>query len=149
MKGEESCKIILAFDRIFKLLSVRLERKNSQRRKYDNLGHAVIFTVHFYCSQVNTNGVISFLRQVSQYTPYAFPVGNNARLVAPFWADVDTRVAGEVFYRETFEPVLLQKATDDVKNTYVDHRNFKATWLLIVTWYEVAFYGSTVNKVGI
>lgn len=99
---------------------------------------------------MNTNGVISFLRDVSQYTPDAFPLGSNRRLVAPFWADVDTRVGGQVFYRETSDPSLLQLATHDVTNTFVDHRTFKATWLLIATWYEVAFYGasgSNTNRV--
>ena len=70
--------------------------------------------------------------------------------MAPFWADADTRVAGQVFYRETSNPGLLQQATNDITNTYVDHRKFKATWLLIVTWYEVAFFGaqgSNTNKV--
>jgi len=100
--------------------------------------------------QVNTNGVISFIVQVSQYTPDSFPLGNNRRLVAPFWADVNTRVAGEVFYRETSDPALLQQATEDIRSSFVEHREFKATWLLIVTWYEVAFYGasgSNTNKV--
>ena len=89
--------------------------------------------------------------QVSQFTPDAFPLGNNRRLVAPFWADVDTRVAGQVFYRETVDPGLLQQATDDIRATFVDHRKFKATWLLIATWYNVAFYGASgenTNKVG-
>ena len=63
-------------------------------------------------------------------------------MVAPFWADVDTRNGGEVFYRETTDPGLLQQATDDVTATYVDHRNFKAKWLLVATWYEVAFFGA-------
>lgn len=62
--------------------------------------------------------------------------------MAPFWADVDTTVAGQIFYRETSDVDLLQRATDDITNTYVDHRKFKATWLLTATWYEVAFYGA-------
>ena len=95
--------------------------------------------------QVNTNGVISFLVQVSQFTPDAFPLGDNRRLVAAFWADVDTRIGGDVFYRETTDPNILQKATNDVTVTFVDQRKFKATWLLIVTWYDVAFYGATGN----
>ncbi|XP_078360277.1 sushi domain-containing protein 2-like isoform X2 [Oculina patagonica] len=94
---------------------------------------------------VNTNGVISFLVQVSQYTPDAFPLGDNRRLVAPFWADVDTGNGGDVFYRETTDPNLLQQATDDVTAAFVDQRKFKATWLLIATWYEVAFYGASGN----
>ncbi|XP_078360279.1 protein mesh-like [Oculina patagonica] len=92
---------------------------------------------------VNTNGVISFLVQVSQYTPDAFPLGDNRRLVAPFWADADTRNGGDVFYRETTDPNLLQQATDDVTAAFVDQRKFKATWLLIATWYEVAFFGAS------
>ena len=101
--------------------------------------------------QVNTNGVISFLVQVSQYTPQAFPLGNNSRLVAPFWADVDTIVAGQVFYRETADPGLLRQATNVITATYVNHGKFRAKWLFIATWYEVAFFGasgSNTNKVG-
>jgi len=97
--------------------------------------------------KVNTNGVISFLVQVSQYTPDAFPLGDDRRLVAPFWADVDTQNGGEVFYRETTDLNLLQQATNDVTATFVDERKFKATWLLIATWYKVAFYGASgINR---
>lgn len=88
--------------------------------------------------------------QVSQFTPDAFPLGDNRRLVAPFWADVDTRNGGDVFFRETTDPNLLQQATNDVTAIFVDQRKFKATWLLIATWYEVAFYGASginTNKV--
>ncbi|XP_022783567.1 sushi domain-containing protein 2-like isoform X2 [Stylophora pistillata] len=92
---------------------------------------------------VNTNGVISFLVQVSQYTPDSFPLGNDRRLVAPFWADVDTRNGGQVFYRETTDLQLLKRATNDVTAAFVDHRKFKATWLFVATWYKVAFYGAS------
>ena len=81
--------------------------------------------------------------EVSQYTPDAFPLGDNRRLLAPFWADVDTRNGGDVFYRETTDPNLLQQATNDVTATFVDQRTFKATWLLIATWYKVAFFGAS------
>ena len=113
---------------------------------------ANLFALPKISIKVNTNGVISFLVQVSQYTPDAFPLGDNRRVVAPFWGDVDTRIAGQVFHRETSDPVLLGQATNDVTSTYVDHRQFKATWLLIATWYEVAFYGASGvnrNKVSI
>ena len=118
--------------------------------------YEVYIIIIIYCNafpgdlQVNTNGVISFLVQVSQYTPDAFPLGDNRRLLAPFWADVDTRNGGNVFYRETTDPNLLQQASNDVTATFVDQRKFKATWLFIATWYEVAFYGASginTNKV--
>lgn len=52
-----------------------------------------------------------------------------------------------MLYRETTDPNLLQQATDDVTATYVDQGKFRATWLFIVTWYEVAFYGSSgINR---
>lgn len=89
--------------------------------------------------------MISFLVQVSQYTPDTFPLDGNRRLVAPFWADVNTNNGGEVFYRETTDPNLLQQATDDVKSVYVGQRKFRATWLLVATWYKVAFYGASGN----
>ena len=80
--------------------------------------------------------------QVSEFTPKTFPLDGNRRLVAPFWADVDTRKGGDVFYRETTDPNLLQQATGHVTATYVDQQNFRATWLFIATWNEVAFYGA-------
>ena len=89
--------------------------------------------------------MISFLTNVNQYTPDRFPLGDRRRLVAPFWADVDTRVAGEVFYRETSDRSLLKRATSDVTTIYVRCKSFRAAWLLIATWYEVAFYGATGN----
>jgi len=37
---------------------------------------------------------------VSQYTPDAFPLAENRRLVAAFWADVDTlKNSGRAYYR--------------------------------------------------
>lgn len=88
--------------------------------------------------------------QVSQFTPDAFPLGDNRRLVAPFWADVHTTRGGNVFYRETTDPNLLQQATNDVIDKFVDQTKFKATWLFIAKWNEVAFYGASginTNKV--
>jgi len=62
--------------------------------------------------------------------------------VAPFWADVNTLVAGDIFYRETLDQDLLQQATIDVSATSAICRNYTATWLFIATWFEVAFYGA-------
>ena len=93
--------------------------------------------------------MISFLVEVSQYTPDSFPLGNDRRLVAPFWADVDTNGGGQVFYRETTDSQQLEQATTEVAATFVDHRKFRATWLFVATWYKVAFFGARnyTNKV--
>ncbi|XP_033100073.1 sushi domain-containing protein 2-like [Anneissia japonica] len=94
---------------------------------------------------VNTNGVISFLREVSQYTPDPFPLGNDRRLVAPFWADVDTNNGGRVYYREVVRhnnEGLADRATNIVRDTFIDQNDFTATWLFIATWDNVSYYGS-------
>ena len=94
---------------------------------------------------MNTNGVISFLGAVSQYTPAPFPLGDNRRLISPFWGDVDTRKGGTVLYRESIDPVLLDRATKDVRRAFLNHQRFSASWIFIVTWDRVAFYGAEGN----
>lgn len=93
--------------------------------------------------QVNTNGVVSFLVGVSQYTPAPFPLGDERRLISPFWGDVDTRNGGTVSYRESTDPVLLQRATNDVRRSFLAHQKFSATWIFIATWDRVAFFGAS------
>ena len=57
------------------------------------------------------------MEEEGRYTPAEFPIGDNRPLVAPFWADVNTLVAGDIFYRETLDQNLLQQATIDVTAT--------------------------------
>ncbi|XP_031573725.1 protein mesh-like [Actinia tenebrosa] len=92
---------------------------------------------------VNTNGVVSFLIQVSKFTPDPFPLGNNERLLTAFWADVDTTKGGKVWYRETTDQAILEKATNDIRQTFVKQFNFVATWAFIATWDRVAFFGAS------
>ncbi|XP_011471983.1 sushi, nidogen and EGF-like domain-containing protein 1 [Oryzias latipes] len=90
---------------------------------------------------VNNNGLVSFLREVSQFTPVAFPIAGDRRVVAPFWADVDNRRAGTVFYRESLDPSVLRRASCDVSTYFTEFPNFNATWTLICTWHRVTFFG--------
>lgn len=91
--------------------------------------------------QVNNNGLVSFLREVSQFTPVAFPIAGDRRVVAPFWADVDNRRAGTVFYRESKDPAILQRATDDIRGYFPEFPDFTTSWALVATWHEVTFFG--------
>ncbi|XP_031431396.1 sushi, nidogen and EGF-like domain-containing protein 1 isoform X2 [Clupea harengus] len=92
---------------------------------------------------VNNNGLVSFLREVSQFTPVAFPIAGDRRVVAPFWADVDNRRAGSVFYRESKDPAILQRATDDIRGYFPEFQEFTSSWVLIATWHEVTFFGGS------
>lgn len=99
--------------------------------------------------QVNNNGLVSFLREVSQFTPVAFPIAGDRRVVAPFWADVDNRRAGRVFFRETREHAVLSRASADIRMYFSDFPSFNATWALVSTWQEVTFFGgSALTPVG-
>jgi hypothetical protein len=107
----------------------------------------IYFYVNYFHFQVNTNGVISFLRPVSQFTPDAFPLGNNANLgisfelIAPFWADVDTTNGGIVYYRETQDLAIRTRVSEEIRKYFVRQRRFSAKLVLIVTWLNVAHYG--------
>lgn len=79
------------------------------------------------------------------YTPDPLPLDDDDYIViAPFWADVDIRIGGEIYYRESTDPQLLQRATKDVRSVYFDMRakGFQAKWVLVATWYEVPFWGA-------
>lgn len=79
---------------------------------------------------------------MSSYTPTPFPLGSNKRLVAPYWADIDTRNGGDIWYRETTNSTLLQKASEEIQRIFPRQYNFKASWMFIGTWKEVAFFGA-------
>ncbi|XP_062936120.1 sushi, nidogen and EGF-like domain-containing protein 1 [Cynocephalus volans] len=95
---------------------------------------------------VNNNGVISFLKEVSQFTPAAFPIAKDRCVVAAFWADVDNRRAGDVYYREATDPRTLHRATEDVRRYFPELPDFSATWVFVATWYRVTFFGGSSSS---
>ncbi|XP_027731596.1 sushi, nidogen and EGF-like domain-containing protein 1 [Vombatus ursinus] len=92
---------------------------------------------------VNNNGIISFLKEVSQFTPVAFPISKDRCVVAAFWADVDNRRAGEVYYRESKEQATLQRATEDIWRYFPELPDFSAKWVFVATWHQVTFFGGS------
>ncbi|NXO77419.1 TECTA protein, partial [Sitta europaea] len=80
-----------------------------------------------------------------QYTPDPFPLVDGHPFVAPYWADVDNVLGGDIFYRQTTDPVLLEDISRDITQ-YFPKSPFTATWALVVTWDHVAYYGSTSEK---
>ncbi|XP_053908627.1 sushi, nidogen and EGF-like domain-containing protein 1 isoform X2 [Cuculus canorus] len=94
---------------------------------------------------VNNNGVVSFDARVAQYTPDPFPLADGRPFVAPYWADVDNVLGGEVFYRETTQEALLERVTENI-NRYFPTVPFAAAWAFVATWDHVAYYGSNTNK---
>ena len=87
--------------------------------------------------QVNIDGMITFADDTSDYGidpfPYSYPA------VAALIADIDTsnNIDGRLFYRQTTDTDILQRATNDV----ADRTGFTATWVFIATWHNVTHYG--------
>ena len=69
------------------------------------------------------------------------------RFVAPYWADVDIRGTGQVFYRETTDPSLLARASSEIRVLLNMSEDFEITNLFIATWYAVGYYEGGTDKV--
>ncbi|XP_047199382.1 alpha-tectorin [Hippoglossus stenolepis] len=103
----------------------------------------VFFNIPYRSIYVNNNGVISFNVQVSQFTPEAFPLSDSRSFIAPLWADVHNGIRGDVYYRESTEREILERATQDVRKYFKNVPTFTATWVFIATWHQVTFYGGS------
>ena len=65
-----------------------------------------------------------------------------------FYAPIEVKNAGEVFYRETRNESFVKKATDQVRASFVREKDFLATSVFIATWKNVAHAdGRFPNKV--
>jgi hypothetical protein len=77
------------------------------------------FGQHYTSFFVNNNGSITFGGPTGTYTPSAFPLTGN-RMIAPFWADVDTRGGGRPGQNGVYWDVSPGR--------------------VVVTWYRVGYY---------
>jgi gliding motility-associated-like protein len=78
---------------------------------------------------INNNGNISFINPFGTFSAAGFP-SNDFKMVAPFWADVDTRGIGEVLYAVT--PTALIVKWVDV-GYFAQHTDLINNFQLIVT----------------
>ena len=101
------------------------------------------------CVQVNTNGHISFRSPFLNWIPTLFSFRSIPPLIAPYWEDFDLRKGGNIFYRQTSNPILLQIVRDQVQVSFQSTGNFNPTDLFIVTWDQVPGYSFGTNLVGI
>jgi len=65
---------------------------------------ALPFTFNLYGTAytscfINNNGNITFTNSTSQFSAAGFPTGTALTMVAPFWADVDTRIGATLQYK--------------------------------------------------
>ena len=99
---------------------------------------------------MNNNGHISFNVAVGTFIPVPFPASGTHRvLIAPYWADADTRGtgAGTVWYRQTGNAALLNRARDDIRAAFTALDFFTPSHLFIATWDHVGYYSQHTDKV--
>lgn len=102
-----------------------------------------------YTFKVNNNGLLSFGEAVSTYTPRSFPLDDDHQLIAPYWADVDTRETGIVWFREVNDSALLNTIGSDIRTTIGDSiLSFQPTSALIATWDGVGYYSAHSDLVS-
>lgn len=76
---------------------------------------------------INNNGNISFAQAYSTFTPSGFPV-SGFQMIAPFWADVDTRNTSGADTNLVWHKTMTSSSTGNS--------------LFVVTWDSVGFYNS-------
>ena len=90
--------------------------------------------------QINDNGIISFNDSFNAHTPASLPLSGTQQIIAPYWADVDTRIVGRIFYRQTTNATLLSRASNEIRAAFPTSQNITIQYLLIATWYRVGYY---------
>ncbi len=83
-----------------------------------------------YC-WINNNGNVSFNGPVFEYSATSFPYPDYPML-APFWADVDTRTCGAVYYKIETSPMRVTVIWQEV-GYYDEHCDMLCTFELIFT----------------
>jgi len=97
------------------------------------------FGTNYTSLYVNNNGNITFSNPLSTYTPGVIDGGIGNPIIAPFWADVDTRGSAPN------TPTAGGNSTGSNRVWYdLDEDNKVFT----VTWDDVGYYPSQVNKLN-
>ncbi|KAH0631335.1 hypothetical protein JD844_005624 [Phrynosoma platyrhinos] len=103
----------------------------------------------YHSIYVDNNGVISFGMTVPEFaqTPDPLPLDGGPPLVAPFWGDVYNPISGDIFWRQTQDPNVLQRCTAEISHYYPEI-SFTSIWAFLATWDQVAYFGSKSKKVN-
>ncbi len=96
------------------------------------------FGTSFTSIFINNNGNITFDSSQSTFTPFAITGSTGNPIIAPYFADVDTRASGEPI---VFDPAGNSTGTDLV---YWDMDTVNG--IMTITWDDVGFFSSDTSK---
>jgi len=93
---------------------------------------------------ISTNGILTFGAGTSGYVPVPFPI-QGMKCIATYWTDSDPSRGGTVFYRETYDPSLLDQISREIRTRLIKFGSFTSQWALIVTFNSVSAYGCSAS----
>ena len=88
---------------------------------------------------------------MTAFTPISFPLNGTTfderQLIAPFWADVDTRGTGRVWYRESTNQEDRDRAQREIRTIFQEAGGFSPNIVIVVTWDHVGYYEERTERV--
>ena len=84
---------------------------------------------------------MSFNGELSRQFPFGFPTKGDS-IIAMFWnyIDITGMDGGNIFMRPSTDSADLNKASQEIKESFPDLSNFTAKWTFIVSWQAVAYF---------
>ena len=95
---------------------------------------------------VNENGLLSFLTEVPSFFNIEFPALNYP-IIAILYSDVDCRASGNIWYRNTNDKGILERAKQQIENAF-QVQDFNPSEVFIATWDQVGYYEEKDRKVN-
>ena len=93
----------------------------------------------------SSNGVISFNAGVSSFTSQQFPLSDKI-MFSPFWADFNTAVGGNWYYRVLTEADI--GTTNAIVRYELNMPDFEGVTGVVVSYSQINFYGSQNSLYG-
>ncbi len=82
-----------------------------------------------------------------QFTPDCGALDFESTMITPFWADIDIRNEGAIYYRETSDPVLLEKAAGEIQKTFPNPKDLFLSFMFVTTFDRVTFYRACTSNI--
>lgn len=94
---------------------------------------------------MNSNGLVSFNNEMPTFYNVPFPLDYPA--LTAFYANIDLRGSGQVYYRETRDSRILSQVNDLIARFYPRFQGqFVATSVFVATWHQVGYYKKNADK---
>ena len=102
---------------------------------------------------MNTNGVLSFRSSFANLPLISFPLVDplefDSIFIAPYLGDVDTRGAGEIYYRGSTDSGVIDSVQENVGRFFSEEsRGFVPSYAFVATWDRVGSFSNNTAEVN-